>query len=399
MSNTSNNGPNNLYFSESATIVKSEGKELLKVPVGLLGEWKHPEYGTVTFTQTDFDQMVNNWQQGKASYDPPLWLGHPIPGGEFPTIEGQPSEGWPVSMYQEGNVLWTEYEPTNPQLIEDVRNKRYRYASPEVQRNAVDKSTGENLGSMLVGAGLTNRPFLDFKDNPLSVVTKFSDSSKPQIFSAVINLNPQNDMTTSTDNTTKPEAAVEEQNSAKDTTSAKADVATTQNSDATTTTPAASNLQGNVTASTTNSLSDSTQFVSKKQHEDLLNQFAAQSSQLSQVTKQLNAIQEANKQQELSEKLARIEALNLPTQTKEMFSDLLKKGQLASEAESNLFQNYQSLSDSYGQTFNIVEGTNDKESKDLMSDIPQCFADIIQRNNKIAQARGLKEVYSVSNPV
>ena len=141
-----------------------------QVPIAVIGKWYHPTYGQVEFTQQDFDQIKTNFENNTLGFEPPLSLGHENPNSD--SIDGLPSEGIPKELYQEGNALYGFYHINDEQLYEDIKNKKYRYASPEYVKNFTCKETGEKVGAVLVGNALTNRPHM----TRLPTVQALSDS-------------------------------------------------------------------------------------------------------------------------------------------------------------------------------------------------------------------------------
>lgn len=160
-------------------VLSEASKRYLKVPIAVLGQWQHPEYGSVQFNQKDFDNMLQNWSENIAGYEPPLFLGHP---NNDTTTEGAPSVGFLEKLYQEDSTLFGLFDPVDDQVFNDVDKGAYRYSSAEVYRNAFSKTTAEPVGTLLRGAALTNRPYLtgmprvetihqQFSEQPLNNVT------------------------------------------------------------------------------------------------------------------------------------------------------------------------------------------------------------------------------------
>lgn len=128
----------------------------LKIPVGRIGEWRHPKYGKLKMTQQTFDDMQRNFADKTIGRDPFIRIGHDLEG----TFGSTPSEGWIQDLQQEGDVLFALVDPTNPNIVDAVRNKRYRYASPEYEENYKSKEDGSSKGAALTALSLTNEPFL-----------------------------------------------------------------------------------------------------------------------------------------------------------------------------------------------------------------------------------------------
>lgn len=131
---------------------------LLKIPVGRIGQWKHPKYGTIKMSQQTFDEMIRNFREKTIGRDPFIRIGHDK--GNDPTFGGAKAEGWIQDLVQEGDVLYALADPTNPDIAEMVRTKQYRYASPEYEENYRSKEDGSFKGAVLHALALTNEPFL-----------------------------------------------------------------------------------------------------------------------------------------------------------------------------------------------------------------------------------------------
>ncbi len=130
----------------------------LKIPVGRIGEWKHPKYGTIKMSQQTFDDLTRNFKAKTIGRDPFVRIGHDKGTGN--TWGDVPSEGWIQDLQQEGDVLYALADPTNPQVVEAIKNGRFRYASPEYEENYKSKEDGSFKGTVLLALALTNEPFL-----------------------------------------------------------------------------------------------------------------------------------------------------------------------------------------------------------------------------------------------
>jgi hypothetical protein len=130
---------------------------MLKIPVAKLGSWVHPVYKRVEFTQRDFDEMIRNFKNNVLGFPPYCRYGH----SKYPnSVDAEPSVGEVKALIQEGNVLYAIVEPNNEETVEEIRTKKYRFSSPELTRNFIDKNTGKNVGTVLTAIALTNAPFL-----------------------------------------------------------------------------------------------------------------------------------------------------------------------------------------------------------------------------------------------
>jgi hypothetical protein len=155
----------------------SEGEEetqyFAKVPVAVIGEWEHPTYTKVSFSQEDYDQMQQNFASNVLGFEPPLFLGHPV---NDQTVEGAPAEGFLTAFVQEGDALFGIYEIVDEETYSAVKKGKYRYASSEIIRDYTNPVDGESVGIVLFGHALTNRPFVP----NLPRVSVLSEDSKEQ---------------------------------------------------------------------------------------------------------------------------------------------------------------------------------------------------------------------------
>jgi phage I-like protein len=126
-----------------------------------LGEFRGHPQGEFAFTAECFAQICANFsalRNGRI----PLDYEHAsetLPAGT--AQNGVPAAGWIVAMEQRGDGLWGLIEWVDPQAVEYVRASRYRYLSPAVVFDAIDRESGQPIGARMTSAGLTNHPFLD----------------------------------------------------------------------------------------------------------------------------------------------------------------------------------------------------------------------------------------------
>jgi hypothetical protein len=163
------NVPDFLAFEDT-----ENNKMMLKIPAGRLGEWVHPEYGMVEFTQQKFDEAIDNFNAGVVGYEPTLNVGHFV---EVQSFGSAPTEGICCEVYQEGDILYADYECLNPTVYADVLTQRYRRSSSELVMDYVDRTNGRSVGMALVGMALTNRPFI----TDMPTVTVFSENTTPHL--------------------------------------------------------------------------------------------------------------------------------------------------------------------------------------------------------------------------
>jgi hypothetical protein len=131
----------------------------VKIPVAMIGQWKHPSYGEVSFTQEDLDQVKSNYLSNSLGYKPYLTFGHLEE--EPNSTDSQRKRGDIEGFVQEGKVLFGLFD-TPHYVGEMVRKGEYQYSSGEFIRNLMDKQAGNKLGCAVSRVALTNSPFIPF---------------------------------------------------------------------------------------------------------------------------------------------------------------------------------------------------------------------------------------------
>lgn len=319
-------------LSEQTT---AEGKRYIRVPIAVLGEWDHPSYGKVTFSQDDFNDMQQNWKQGVTGYEPPLFLGHPI---SKDVMEGDPAVAFLESLYQEGDVLFGQYDPVDDEAFDKTRKGHYRYSSAEVVRNATSKETGKKVGTLLVGAALTNRPFLTRMPRVEAGVQQFSEpeGTAHTLFAVSVYPDPASDMDKEKVETApqvSPELVEQFAELVKEVETMRAEL---------------------------------------EQHKVLL----------SEANKTLAA-------QALEKKLAEVATLNLTAVVKEKYSSMLSAQTLSEDQQSEIMSLLRQLSDENKEVFTEAKGDLSAEvgKVDSAPVVENPYKEQIERNMRFAEER------------
>ena len=79
---------------------------------------------------------------------------------EVPAVEA-PAAGWGNDLEARVDGLWLHVRAWTPRAAAAIRNREYRYLSPVLYPNAVDRTTGQRIGPRLDSVALTNRPQID----------------------------------------------------------------------------------------------------------------------------------------------------------------------------------------------------------------------------------------------
>ncbi len=116
-----------------------------------IGEYKHPLYGKIVMTFERAALMASQVIKKVRGVDIAIDYGHKA---------GEEAAGWVTSAEaRQGTGLWLFVEWTE-QAAKAIRTGQYRYFSPEYANEWQDPKTGTKFKDVLLGGGLTNRPFL-----------------------------------------------------------------------------------------------------------------------------------------------------------------------------------------------------------------------------------------------
>lgn len=113
-------------------------------------KFKHPFYGTINFSEKKIRNFVQNFQEKVRKIDLAIDYSH---------NSGDKAAGWVKDVEHRSDGLWLLVEWTKA-AAEAIRNKEFRYFSPEFADEYIDAETGKKYKDVLFGGGLTNRPFL-----------------------------------------------------------------------------------------------------------------------------------------------------------------------------------------------------------------------------------------------
>jgi len=129
-----------------------------------LGTYEHPIYGEIDFTADKIQQFADNVNNGVRGTELDIDYDHKEYGGQ--------AAGWVKQAEARTDGLWILVEWTK-QAAELIKNKAYKYFSPEFDDEWTNPKTKTTYSNVLFGGGITNRPFL--KDIlPLNLSEAFS---------------------------------------------------------------------------------------------------------------------------------------------------------------------------------------------------------------------------------
>jgi hypothetical protein len=185
-------------FSDKAG--NSEDKAL--IPIGIIKSKEdkpivHPEYGVCSFSETEYEQLVNNFKNQITGYTPYITWGHIEEDGvntvnsyfnKVKTRDAEFRRGDVVDITTKGNVIYAECS-LDEETARILREGKYRYSSPEIIRSYTNKeSPNQKVGAVLTVVSLTNKPFFPFRENQIEMYSdnpnqiynlKIEDKSMP----------------------------------------------------------------------------------------------------------------------------------------------------------------------------------------------------------------------------
>jgi cation transport regulator ChaB/phage I-like protein len=130
----------------------ANGEIKTEIQVLPVGTWKHPAYGDIKITETDVEEFIHNFEDNVRK-DIPITEGHSVGEQELPAV------GWFKQLINKGrDGLWATVEWTK-EGMELLKNKLYKYFSPEFYSRYEDPETHKVYKNVLVGGALTNRPY------------------------------------------------------------------------------------------------------------------------------------------------------------------------------------------------------------------------------------------------
>lgn len=135
-------------------VLGEDGKPASKIQVLPVGEWEAPflpdsvknEQGKLEITAADLDEIIGNFNKEVRK-------GLPI---DIEHDQGE-AAGWMTSLERVGTFLVATVEWTKLGL-EKIKSKQFKFFSPEFSPRYIDPQSGEEMGWVLIGGGLVNRP-------------------------------------------------------------------------------------------------------------------------------------------------------------------------------------------------------------------------------------------------
>jgi phage I-like protein len=118
-----------------------------------VGEYQHPLHGKLDFSPTKLAALAASVKNKTRGIVPDIDYDHK----EDPA-KGRQAAGWADDAEVRNDGLYLHVDWT-PDAVADIKNKKYRYFSAEFTDTWTDP-TGKVHQDVLMGGGLTNRPFM-----------------------------------------------------------------------------------------------------------------------------------------------------------------------------------------------------------------------------------------------
>ena len=138
------------YFTDLSTTSLAEGSDTQWMQLFPYGSWNHPLYGKITMNAAVAQRMSNNLNESIREIEIAIDYSH----NAF-----DKAAGWIKRAEVRDDGLWGLIEWT-PEAATALRAGEYKYFSPEFAKEWTHPKTGVKYQDVLIGGGLTNRPFL-----------------------------------------------------------------------------------------------------------------------------------------------------------------------------------------------------------------------------------------------
>lgn len=147
-----------------------------KVQILRTWKFKHPQYWEFEITTKDLKEFKANFDAKKRGVDLAVDENH---DGNHKAV------GWYKEVLQEWEKLFAIIEWTKEGL-QLLKDKVYKYFSPELYFDFQDEESGETIKNLLIGWGITNRPF--FKNMEALAACEPENTTKKNYFLSMENM-------------------------------------------------------------------------------------------------------------------------------------------------------------------------------------------------------------------
>jgi phage I-like protein len=141
---------NKMFRVANNLIINAEQKDLTRVCIAKIGEWKGHPMGDYKLTDRDLEEIIANFdKEGR-----PLLFDY-----DHESLWGKSAAaGWGSKLEIENGMIYCTVEWT-PGVEDQIKNKVYRYFSNVLWFNYFDPNNAELSGTYLGSVALTNTPF------------------------------------------------------------------------------------------------------------------------------------------------------------------------------------------------------------------------------------------------
>jgi hypothetical protein len=155
------------------SFILDQQNNLVRVPLAKKGKWYHSKYGTVEFSDRDFESLEHNFKSNVLGFKPYITFGHL--DEEHQSTDSHRKRGDLLGFDKGEDTLFGIFQ-AKPEAFEAIKSGDYEFASGEFTRNFIDKETGKDIGLVFERGALTNSPFIPFeeKDKALALSNSFS---------------------------------------------------------------------------------------------------------------------------------------------------------------------------------------------------------------------------------
>ena len=139
--------PKQLFQFRAFTEIDDKNQNI--ITIARVGTWNHPAYGEFKITGKTIDDFVKHFKDKTRKVDIGIDVEHRSYSGYV---------GWFKDLYKEGNTCKAVIEWTK-EGVELLKDKTYKYFSPEIAFKYEDPETQEQFENVIIGGGITNRPY------------------------------------------------------------------------------------------------------------------------------------------------------------------------------------------------------------------------------------------------
>lgn len=140
------------YFPTEIKLAE-DGAAPSELQILRVGKFSHPRYGDFEITPKMLAEFKTNFDNNVRRVDPAI---------DYKHDNEDVAAGWPkaVVLRDGGKSLWFSDIKWTPKGEQVLKDKEFRYFSPEFVQQWTDPETGKTYNNVLFGGGLTNRPFI-----------------------------------------------------------------------------------------------------------------------------------------------------------------------------------------------------------------------------------------------